>query len=181
VSDQDGVDGDVRAVVDAEEDGGPVVGPEAVAHAGVGPSIVEVAVDARTPRVRHRGLLVPRGQVRAARLVQPRLPVKSLDLAEINVVRLPRGAVDVHVPSRGSGKTNRGRRSVQFRVAPCTCAPCGPSARVVRLTKSRQIPTGKPNRFFFFEHVPSRGRQPALTARTAVILRVVVIGPKRPR
>ena len=43
------------------------------------------------------------------------------------------------------GKTIRGQWSIQFRLAPYTCAPCGPSARVVPdwLTKSRNRPTRK--------------------------------------
>ena len=30
---------------------------------------------------------------------------------------------------KGSGNISRERRSIQFRLAPRTCAPCGPSAR----------------------------------------------------
>ena len=49
-----------------------------------------------------------------------------------------------------SGKINRERRSIRFRLAPRTCARCGPPARVVPgcLTKSRKIPTRKTLRSF---------------------------------
>ena len=75
-----------------------------------------------------------------------RLVVEELEDKDELVVAEPLDVLAaLFPPGKGGGNTTRERRSIRFRLAPRTydAPPCGPSARVVSLTESRDIPTPK--------------------------------------